>query len=90
MVRLMVIHVKLKPNAKKSSIEGFKDGYLHVCIKEEPKEGKANRALIGFLADWLGVAKGCIKLKKGAKSRFKTLIIDCVDEGKIKKKLEAL
>ncbi len=79
-VVFMEIVVKIKPNAKKSSILGFKDGCLLVSVKEQPIEGKANKAMIELLAKYLKVAKSCIELKKGAKSKLKKVEINCVDK----------
>ena len=76
----MIVDIKLKPNSKKSEILGFKDGCLHISVKEQPIEGKANKAMIEILAKRLKVAKGCIKLKKGQKAKTKKLEIDCIDE----------
>ncbi len=79
----VIIDVKLKPGAKKSRVEAFDDGTLKVSVKQPPVEGKANRALIDLLADFFNVAKGCIEIKKGARSRIKRVEIGCLDDEKI-------
>ncbi len=84
----MIVHVRLKPGARKDEIVGMVDGYLHVNVREQAKEQRANRALVEVLAEYLGVARGCIKLKKGLKSRYKTVEIECIDEKTVNKLLK--
>ena len=83
----VVVSVKIKPNAKQSTILGFKDGCLIVSVKEQPIEGKANKAMVELLAKHLGVAKSCVKLLKGAKSKLKKVEIECIDENTLKRLL---
>ncbi len=79
----MVINIKIKPGAKRNSIMGFKDGYWHIAVSQQPIEGKANRALMEFLAKQLGIAKSCISILKGSKSRLKKVEINCISEKNI-------
>ncbi len=83
----MVVSVKIKPNAKKSAVLGFRDNCLVVSVVEQPIEGKANTAMIKLLAKHLGIAKGCITLLKGAKSKLKKVNIDCIDDERLIKLL---
>ena len=84
----MIFDVKVKPNSKKEFI-GFENGMIVVKIKERPTEGKANKALIEKLAKALGVAKSCIQIISGEKSKSKRVSIDCIaDEKKIHELLE--
>jgi uncharacterized protein (TIGR00251 family) len=68
--------IKVTPNAKKNSIEGFQDGLLKVKIKAVPDKGKANEALIAFLAESFHLAKSQIRIISGHTSRLKRLEID--------------
>ncbi len=79
----MVFLVKIKPNAKNNAILGFKDDCLIVSVKEPPIEGRANEALAKLIAKRLGIAKGCIKLLKGTKSKLKKIEIGCIEEKEI-------
>ncbi len=86
----MIFDVKVKPNSKKESI-GFENGMIVVKIRERPIEGKANKALIEKLAKALGVAKSCIQIVGGEKSKNKRVSIDCIDdERKIYELLEGV
>lgn len=46
---------------------------LQVRLTAPPVEGAANQALIGFLADALGLRKADISIRSGATARFKVL-----------------
>jgi uncharacterized protein (TIGR00251 family) len=68
--------VKVKPNAKRNSIEESADGSLIVHLKSPPVDGKANEELIKLLAEKFDVPKSYIRIKSGATSRQKLVEID--------------
>ena len=53
-----------------------------------PVDGKANEALIQFLADFLGIPKSSIELISGKKSRIKKLKIAGITDNIIKSKFQ--
>lgn len=67
--------LKVTPNAGRNAITGFKDGILQVKIAAAPEKGKANKELIDFLAEKLGIGKSSIFIVKGQASRHKVLLI---------------
>jgi uncharacterized protein YggU (UPF0235/DUF167 family) len=44
-------------------------------VRAIPDKGKANEAIAGLLAKWLGVPKSCAVLASGGKSRSKQVLI---------------
>ncbi len=72
----MILHVKISPNAKKNSIEGFLDNILKIKIHAEPDKGKANSELIQFLAKKLSIPKKNISIISGHTTRIKKLSIE--------------
>jgi len=68
-----ILVVKVTPNASKSVILGFQEGILKVKIQAPPDKGKANDALIAFLAEVLKVAKSDLTLLSGHTSRIKKI-----------------
>jgi uncharacterized protein (TIGR00251 family) len=70
----MIITIKVVPGAKKNFLKE-ENGSYKVYLTAPPVEGKANQALIEFLADHFGVKKNQIEITKGLKSRNKTVII---------------
>lgn len=67
--------VLVGPNAKKSEIIGVQDGALKIKLQAQPIEGKANEALVRFLAERLALPRKAVELTHGATSRNKTLHI---------------
>ena len=51
------IVVQVQPNASENKVARFEGGVWHLRIAAPPIKGKANRELIGFLSDILGVSK---------------------------------
>jgi uncharacterized protein (TIGR00251 family) len=54
-------------------VAGLHGDALKIRLAAPPVEGKANEALIAFVAQKLGVAKAAVKLERGASSRAKVL-----------------
>jgi uncharacterized protein (TIGR00251 family) len=70
-----LLKVYLQPKSSKNEIVGpYRDG-IKVRITAPPIEGKANEALIRFLAKALQIPPSCIEIIKGLHSREKTLRI---------------
>lgn len=63
-------------------------GRWQVWIKAPATEGKANAAIIAYLAKVLGLTKSSIEIKSGTVSSFKTLVIDA-DLSEVLSQLEA-
>ena len=70
----MDIHVKVTANAKKNFIRK-ENGNYKVYLTTPAVEGKANKALIGFLAEYLQVKRNQISIWRGEKSRVKIIRI---------------
>ncbi len=83
----MIIQLKVKPNSKHESIV-FENGLLTLKIREKPVEGKANKAVIEKLSKLFGVAKSCIEIVSGEKSKEKRVKISCIDDEEILRKLK--
>jgi uncharacterized protein len=74
-MRENLIKVYLQPKSSKNEIVGpYRDG-IKVRVTAPPVEGKANEALLRFLAKEFGVPSSCIEIIKGHHSREKTLRI---------------
>jgi uncharacterized protein len=68
-----VLPVRVHPGAKRNAIAGVHDGALKISLTTPPTDGRANEALIAFLAERLRVPRSRIALLTGAASRSKTL-----------------
>jgi len=66
---------------------GFADGVLWVKIAAPPVKGKANRELLAFLSQLLGISQGALIITKGYTSRNKTVAIDGLSQKESLKRL---
>lgn len=67
------ITVHVAPNAKKTEVTGVFDDALKIRLQAQPVEGKANEALVRYLADRLSVPKSAVSIVHGQTSRRKTV-----------------
>ncbi|MGA1982202.1 MAG: DUF167 domain-containing protein [Acidobacteriaceae bacterium] len=67
--------VRMHPGARTNAVTGVHDGALKISLTTPPTDGRANDALIAFLAGRLRVPRSRISLVSGATSRSKTLRI---------------
>ena len=65
--------VRVQPGASKNEIVGVQQDALKIRINAPPVKGKANRALIDFLAEKLGVKKSEIEIISGHTSKIKKI-----------------
>jgi uncharacterized protein (TIGR00251 family) len=68
----MKIHVKVKPSSKTEEISREGDSLL-VKVKEPPREGKANQAVIKLLAEHFSVPKSQVRILSGFRGRNKVI-----------------
>ena len=61
--------------AKRTEAVGLHDGALRLRLAAPPIEGRANEALIAWLADQLGVPRKAVELLRGASSRRKQVAL---------------
>jgi uncharacterized protein (TIGR00251 family) len=69
------LKVRLHPGARRNAITGLHDGAVRIALTTPPVDGRANEALIAFLADLLRIPKANITIATGQTSRSKTLRI---------------
>ncbi len=70
---LLTLHIQ--PGAKKSEVVGLHGDALKVRVASPPVDGKANEALVAFIADQLGLPKRAVQLVRGDTSRAKTVLV---------------
>ena len=71
----VVIPVRVQPRASKDEIAGEMGGALKVRLRAPAIEGRANEALIEFLAQLLKTPKSAVRILSGERSRTKRLEI---------------
>lgn len=71
----MKVEVTVKPGSRKGPLIETTPSGLLVYLREKPHDGEANAALIRLLAKHYGVAKSCVTVASGSKSRQKIVEI---------------
>ena len=67
--------IKVIANSKINLLDFSNDEFIKVKITQRAIEGKANKAIIEFLAQNLSIAKSNIEITHGEKSSLKTIKI---------------
>lgn len=75
-VRCVRITVHAKPNAKVERVEEIGPHEFVVAVKEPPREGRANAAIVRALAEHFGVPSFRVRLVSGFTSRQKAFDVD--------------
>lgn len=71
----MELRVWVQPGAARSEIAGLHGEALKIRIAAPAQEGRANQALVEFLADLLGLPKSRVSILRGEKTREKVLLL---------------
>jgi len=69
------ITVKVVPGSSRTAIGGIMGESLKVKVAAPPEKGKANKALIDFLAKKAGVKRGNVSIAAGQTSEIKQVVI---------------
>ncbi len=83
----VVFTVKVVPGSSRTVIAGVLGGMLKVKVAAPPEKGKANKALIDFLAGKLGVKKRAVKIVTGRTNAVKTVEVAGCTAELVRKKL---
>jgi uncharacterized protein (TIGR00251 family) len=67
--------VRIHPGARKNGVTGVHAEAVKIALTAPPVDGKANEALIAFLAETLRLPRARIAIVSGATSRTKTIRI---------------
>ena len=81
--------VRVVPRASKNEISGRQGDAVKIRLTAPPVEGAANQALIGFLADTLGVRKNQIEILSGHTSRDKMVCVVGLTPQEVEERLSA-
>ncbi|HEY8024744.1 MAG TPA: DUF167 domain-containing protein [Burkholderiaceae bacterium] len=73
------LRVHVIPNARKTEIAGLYDGSLKIRLQAQPVEGKANDALVRFLAEGLKLPRKAVVITRGTTGRDKVVAVTGLD-----------
>jgi len=75
----VTLPVRAQPSAKRTAISGIygegQAAQLKISVHAPPLEGRANAALIAFLAEVFGLPKSSVELLSGESSRSKVFLL---------------
>ncbi len=71
----VLLKLRIHPGAKRSAVNGLFAQAVKIDLQAPPVDGKANVALLKFLASELGISRSAVELKSGECSRDKVVKI---------------
>lgn len=71
----VTLTLTIQANAHKSEIVGLYNDTLKIKIKAPPVDGKANKEIISFLSEKLGITQKNIEILKGDKNKNKIVLL---------------
>ncbi len=80
---LLTLHVQ--PRARKNQVAGLYDNALKIRLTAPPLEGRANKAVIAFLAKQLHLPKSAVRITGGLASREKKVRVSGCSEEQARK-----
>ena len=72
----MILELHVQPGASRTEFAGRHGERIKVRVAARAADGKANEALIEFLAAHYGVPRRNVRIASGLKSRQKRVVID--------------
>lgn len=77
----VVLTLHIQPGAKKTEVAGIHGEALKIRLAAPPVDGKANAALLAFVAERMALPKSRVELVSGQTSRAKRVrVLDCAPE----------
>ena len=70
----VIMSVKASAGSRKNEIRGVVDGQLKVCVTVVAEKGKANKAIVNFLAKQFKLSKSDVEIVAGQTSSSKKIL----------------
>jgi uncharacterized protein (TIGR00251 family) len=74
----VILNLHIQPGAKKTEVVGSHGGALKIRLAAPPVDGKANTALLAFIAEKVGTGRTAVELVGGQTSRAKRVRIHAI------------
>lgn len=85
----VTIPIRAVPRASRNEVDGVAEGALRVRLAAPPVEGAANKALVAFLSEVLGVPKRAVEIATGERGRRKLVRVAGLTAGELRRRLAA-
>jgi len=70
------LQIKVKPNARVSSLVQMPDDTWQANLKSPPVDGRANEELVALVAKHFNCRKAAVTIKAGASGRSKLVMVE--------------
>lgn len=84
----IVLNVRVQPGAGRAAVTGRYGDALALRVAAPPVDGRANTAVVDFVAELFGVPASRVELVSGARGRAKRLRVADVDGARAREVLE--
>ena len=81
----VIFTVKVVPGSSKTQTAGLLNGMIKIRISAAPEKGKANKALIDFIAEQLDVKSTAVSIISGLRTAVKRVQVTGIRADKIAK-----
>lgn len=83
----ITVRVRVQPGASRDEVMGWEGDTLRLRLRARAVEGKANSALMDFLASSLGLRPYQVSLLRGERSREKLVEVDLPSRDEVASRL---
>ena len=83
----LLLTLYVQPRAARNEVVGLHDDALKLRLTTPPVDGRANKAVLAFLAKLLHLPKSALQLKSGQQSRTKTIVIHGAQAAQVRYRL---
>jgi uncharacterized protein len=86
----LLLRLHVQPRAAANGLAGLQGDMLKIRLTTPPVDGKANKAVVAYLAKLFHLPQSAFLIKRGQQSRSKTLVIMGADAQQVRSTLAAL
>ncbi|MEA2115389.1 MAG: DUF167 domain-containing protein [Thermodesulfobacteriota bacterium] len=80
----LLLSLYVQPRASRNELAGLHGDALKLRLTTPPVDGRANKAVISFLAKLFKIPKSAIIIRSGLQSRSKMVLLSGLDEQKVR------
>ena len=80
--------IRVQPRASRNAVVGELGDALKIALTSPPVDGKANDAVVEFLAKLLDVSRSSVTIAAGETSRNKIIRVSGVTAGEVEQRLQ--
>jgi uncharacterized protein (TIGR00251 family) len=83
----VLVSIRVQPRAKRDEVVGERAGAIVIRLKAPPVDGKANAALIEFIANAANLPRSRVEIVRGATAREKVVRVAGIAEKDLRRAL---